>query len=157
MYCIRIIFVSLTCKRSCCFVNKNICNGISQKIPNAQVDCISKKSLSRYLLTEYNSSIIKNAPLMPDKNRNILSRIISNFVAVRGRGQQQANNKSTLRKAIILSSVGAVLILTIFAFSFTLVFQPQLFSCFSHDFTKNCTTEIQSIAYKWGNSEIMCV
>jgi len=32
-------------------------------------------------------------------------------VAVRGRGQQQANNKSIFRKAIILSNVGAVFML----------------------------------------------
>lgn len=146
IYCIidqyiKVIIISLTCRRSCCCVNKYICSGTSQKIPNAQANCIIKKTLFKWLLIEYINSTIINPPFTIDKYRNILSRIICNFVAVRGRGQQQANNKSIFRKAITLSNVGAIFILYIAA----LISTDTILAFFSQFYKKLHATRVGTL------------
>lgn len=52
-------------------------------------------------------------PCKTERQRNILLRIISHFVAVGGNGQQHANNKSAFKNAISFSIVSVFAITNI--------------------------------------------
>lgn len=101
----------LTCKRSLWSVNKVICIGICRKAVSAQPPFIRRSILSCSRYNVYINDIDISIPFMQQHHRNILYRIFWDFVALTGSGQQQANVRSTFRKARTFSSVNISVII----------------------------------------------
>jgi len=96
---------NLTCKRLFCSAKSISCNGTCTMALNWHPNFITRNTSLLCLQSVHTAAVASIIEFVTQKHWKALRISLWGFVAFDGRGQQQANVKYTLRKAITLSNV----------------------------------------------------